>query len=910
VDALFEAALERPADEREAFVRRASAGDPELTGEVLALLASERESGPAIGESALTFAAPLLDDLRELADPEDPALRPGARVGAYRILGQIGRGGMGAVYLAERADEQYRQRVALKLVKRGTDTDEVLQRFRRERQILASLDHPHIARLLDGGATSDGRPYLVMEAIEGIPITEWCDRRRRTVDERVALFGTVCLAVQHAHQRLVVHRDVKPSNVLVEEDGDVKLLDFGIAKVLGADDVTGMRTQAGVRVLTPEYAAPEQLGGLPVTTATDVYGLGVLLYELLTGRRPFEASRASSGRDAAAPRDPELPSAVVLRGARDPARQPRLEARGSSEPASVAAARGTTPAGLRRLLRGDLDAVVLRALEHDPARRYPSALQLHEDLERWRTGRPVSARPPTRRYRASKFLRRHRLPVAGTGALLAVAVAFVTAITALQARTARERDRAELERDKAEQMASFLEDLFTASNPLSAGAERADTLRVRDFLARGATRVREELEGQPAAQARLGGVIGRAYASLGLYSEARPLLEQALANARAVLPRDHPDLAEALTNLGVLRMTTGDHAAARSLLEEALAIAGRIHGPAHPSTADAQNHLANLLREEGRYAEAARGHEAALAILDRAPAADDRRRAAVLHDLARTLERKSDFAGAELHARSALALERVLYGDGHPVVAAGLEQLGLLLQRKGDYEGAEALATEALSVTRDVLGEEHPITIEAVNRLASVRRWKGDLSGAEPLFRRALELRQRVYGTRHLETAVGLYNLAPVVRDLGQAAEAEALYREALDIARASGGEDHPYVGIYQGGLATALAAGGDCRAAEPLWREALDRMRRTMPSDHYRVPWGRRLLAECLVTLRRFEEAETLLLDAERELREHLGEDHPFVPITRASIARLYTAWGKHEHAAKYRPATPPSAP
>jgi serine/threonine-protein kinase len=899
VDALFEAALERPADEREAFVRRASAGDPELTAEVLALLASERESGPAIGDSALTFAAPLLDELHDLADPEDPTLRPGARVGAYRILGQIGRGGMGAVYLAERADEQYRQRVALKLVKRGTDTDEVLQRFRRERQILASLDHPHIARLLDGGATSDGRPYLVMEAIEGIPITEWCDRRRRTVDERVALFGTVCLAVQHAHQRLVVHRDVKPSNVLVEEDGDVKLLDFGIAKVLGADDVPGIRTQAGVRVLTPEYAAPEQLGGLPVTTATDVYGLGVLLYELLTGRRPFEPSRASSGRDAA-PRDPELPSAVVLRGARDPARQPRLEARGSSEPASVAAARGTTPAGLRRLLRGDLDAVVLRALEHDPARRYPSALQLHEDLERWRTGRPVSARPPTRRYRASKFLRRHRLPVAGAGALLAVAVAFLTAITALQARTARERDRAELERDKAEQMASFLEDLFTASNPLSAGAERADTLRVRDFLARGATRVREELEGQPAVQARLGGVIGRVYASLGLYSEAGPLLEQALANARAVLPRDHPDLAEALTNLGVLRMTTGDHAAARSLLEEALAIAGRIHGPAHPSTADAQNHLANLLREEGRYAEAARGHEAALAILDRVPGADDRRRAAVLHDLARTLERNSDFAGAELHARSALALERALYGDGHPVVAAGLEQLGLLLQRKGDLEGAQALATEALSVTRDVLGEEHPLAIDALNRLASVLRAKGDPVGAEPLFRRALELRRRVYGDRHLEVAVGLYNLAPVVRDRGNVAEAEALYRDALEIARTTGGEDHPYVGIYQGGLASALAARGDCRGAEPLWRDALERMRRAFPTDHYRLPWGKRLLADCLITLGRYPEAEAMLLDAERELRLHLGDDHPFVPLTRASIARLYAAWGKQDRSAR----------
>ncbi|NBC17317.1 MAG: protein kinase, partial [Bacteroidetes bacterium] len=464
IDRLFAEALERPPDERTAFLRARCGNDVALYREVVTLLKSDAEAESVLGESVTAFAAPLLPALEaDLAD----GFAPGERVGPYRLQHEIGRGGMGAVYLAERVDGQFDRRVALKVIKRGMDTDEILHRFRFERQILARLEHPHIARLYDAGVTDDGRPYLAMEYVDGQPLHRYCDGRTLPVDERLRLFQTVCAAVQFAHQNLVIHRDLKPSNILVTEGGAVKLLDFGIAKLL-SDEATGAPlTRTGVRVLTPEYAAPEQRTDSVVTTAADVYALGVVLYELLTGRRPLAP-------DALPDTAPEPPSTAVTKPTE------RSHADGTTTtltPETVSTARQTSAERLRRRLRGDLDVIVLKALRPEPERRYASAEAFLEDIKRHLDGLPVQARPDTLGYRLRKFVQRHTAGVAAAAAVLALILAFSVLHTT---RVTQERNLARQERDKAAEVAAFLEGLFDASDPFA--PERLDTMQVRTFL--------------------------------------------------------------------------------------------------------------------------------------------------------------------------------------------------------------------------------------------------------------------------------------------------------------------------------------------------------------------------------------------------------------------------------------------
>jgi eukaryotic-like serine/threonine-protein kinase len=453
VEELFAAAAELPPGERSPFLAEACAGDGPLCAEVEALLAADDRAGELddLLEGAVRAGWRSLTDGAQGFPWVVEGGLAGGRIGPYRLERELGRGGMGTVYLAVR-DDELRRRVALKVLRRGLDTDDVLRRFRTERQILADLDHPSIARLYDGGTTADGRPYFVLELVEGEALDAWCDRRRLTVPQRLRLFLQVCSAVAHAHGRLVVHRDLKPGNVLVTGEGEVKLLDFGIAKLLEPEGGEGITTLGSFQPLTPGYASPEQLRGEPVSTASDVYSLGVLLYELLAGRRP----------ERPAGREPEPPSAAAARV------EERTDGRGRRDlllPEEVARARGATARELRRRLRGDLDAVVLAALREDPARRYGSVEQLAEDVRRHLEARPVRARRDTFGYRAAKFLRRNRLPAAA-------ALAFTLLLVAFAASTARQSARTERERDKAEQALAFLVDLFEVSDPAGRRARR------------------------------------------------------------------------------------------------------------------------------------------------------------------------------------------------------------------------------------------------------------------------------------------------------------------------------------------------------------------------------------------------------------------------------------------------------
>ncbi len=560
VERLFAAAAELEAAAHADYVR-SHASSAEVGQEVLSLLAAHRRSS-------------VFDPLTARQDARDARsdpLAPGARVGAWEVVRELGTGGMGTVYLAQRADGEFAQRAALKILAADLSGGNAEVRFAAERQILAGLAHPHIAGVLDGGVSADGRPYFVMEHVEGVSLSVHCDARRLDVRARLRLFLTVCDAVQYAHQNLIVHRDLKPSNILVTREGVPTLLDFGIAKVLDARPFPGPSalTQPGVRVLTPEFAAPEQFHGLAITPASDVYQLGMLLHELLVGRRPVGGTPPWAGE---MPESVSIPPAV--RPSRVASRDGARDTPGETEAVvRRAAARRTTPDRLSRRLRGDLDAIVLKTLRPEPERRYATAGLLADDLKRHLAGRPVRARPDTLAYRGGKFVRRHAFGLAATAAAFLLVLGFALGMDRQARRTA-------LERDRAEQVIGFLVGMFQSTDPAVA---QGDTVTVREVLDRGAVRVRTELGGQPGVQATLLEVMGDVYSTLGLLDSAVGLLDEALALRRTAPGSDARQLTTTVRRLGMFQTQAGRFEVAAPLLDEALE---RLRQTGEPGTAE------------------------------------------------------------------------------------------------------------------------------------------------------------------------------------------------------------------------------------------------------------------------------------------------------------------------------------
>src|SRR5450631_3086153 len=490
VKELFEAAVDLDPNQRTALLDKECGGDEILRGEIESLLKSDERTDAFIEQPAFAIPHDLFPD-----NAEEPFI--GRQFGVYQVVREIGRGGLGAVYLAARADDEYRKQVAIKVIRRGLDTDDIIRRFRNERQILAQLDHPNIARLIDGGTTDEGLPYFVMEYVNGEPIGAYCDAHVLTTTERLNLFRKVCATVTYAHQNLVIHRDLKPSNILVASDGEPKLLDFGIAKLLGPEEEALAQTMAGQQIMTPEYASPEQVKGERITTVSDVYSLGVLLYELLTGQRPYRLKTRTAEEIARAITDQE------------PARPSTAIATSDHPPSSILHSRS---------LRGDLDNIVLMAMRKEPARRYTSVGQFSEDIRRHLEGLPVRARKDTVPYRTSKFVNRHRIGVAAAALVLLSLVGGIVA-TLIQVRTARR------ERAKAEAISGFLQKTLHASNP---GKNLSGQPTVKDLLDDASKRLAtEELSDQPEVKAELQRIIGESYLSLGQYD----LAEQNLAAA-------------------------------------------------------------------------------------------------------------------------------------------------------------------------------------------------------------------------------------------------------------------------------------------------------------------------------------------------------------------------------------------
>jgi len=935
IEALFDEASALPAGERMAFLSRACGEDLEMRSEVESLLAADESAGEFLGRPAFPETPPLF-----------PASLVGRRIGHYAVESLLGEGGMSTVYLAVRADDVYQQKVALKVLAYGADRSDLSARFRAERQILASLDHPGIARLLDGGNTDDGRPYLVMEYIGGEPIDRYCDRHRLGIDARIDLFRQVCAAVQYAHQNLVVHRDIKPSNILVTAGGVPRLLDFGIAKFLEGAQHPGTieATATGLRLMTPLYASPEQVEGGAITTATDVYSLGALLYVLLTGQSPYRvpATRPDALQRAVLEQNPERPSAAAGRATGEASSRPS-DGAGEEGPTAEALAeeRGLRPLQLRRKLRGDLDNIVLTALRKEPARRYASVALLSEDLRRHREQLPVAAQPDTLEYRARKFVLRHRAGVAAAAAGLAILLGLAATMTVQALRLARQRDEIRAERDKALKLTGLLEQVFSGSDP---SESRGETLTAREILDKGAARAMADLEHQPETQASLALVIGRVYQRLGLKERAQPFLQQSLSLRQRLRGPSDPAVAESLLALALLDQDRGEFAAAEagqrraldilrgrlgdedasvadalndlsatlialakypeaeSGLRRALVIHRKVHGDTHETVASDLSNLGSVLRKAGKLAEAEAAHREALAVGRKVfgPVHPDLARQ--VNNLAVVLRDEDRFAEAETYAREALGITRKLYGVEHPDIALQLSNLGSILRGRGDYEGAIAAAREGLEMRRRLFGPDHEQVAMSLGNLGDLMEQTGDLAEARSLYEEALRVERKALGPEHPRTATVLAHLADVSLAQGDLGRAEPLAREAMEIRRKALGEGHADFGASLVTLGSIRLAAGASAEAEDLLRRGLAVLEKALPAGNWRIADARSRLGDCLATLHEAKDAEPLLVEGYEGLQRGRGAQNARTVAALERLVRFYEGLGNATAAAAYR--------
>jgi len=868
IEELFCTVVDRPPAERGAYLTRVCGDDEELRREVLELLSHETAEG--FLEDPIKHAT-----LAVAIEPADEML--GQRIGQYRLIRLIGRGGMGTVYEAARDDRQFDQRVALKLIRRGMDSEFVRARFLRERQILAGLDHPHIARLFDGGATADAQPYFVMEFVEGETITAYCRQHALPLDAKLNLFRDVCAAVQHAHQKLVIHRDLKPGNILVTAEGTPKLLDFGIAKLLASD--TGeahTRTETAVRLMTPDYASPEQVRGGAITTATDVYALGVVLYELLTERRPYQF-------ETYAPL--EIEHAICDTEA--------------ARPSEMIGRQFGTTAKLARQLAGDLDNIVMMALRKEPARRYPSVEKFSEDLRRYLEGLPVTARPDTFTYRAGKFVRRHRVGVAALALVLLSLLGGIVATTLAAQRARAERDRANQAAATAEAATKSLVAVFEFADP---GSAKGNAITAKELLDQGAEKVVRELKDQPAVQAKLMDTIGGLYQTIGVHDRAQQLLEESLKLRRQTLGAEHVDVAASLNRLGALAFEKSDYVSSEARFREALALRRKLLGMNHLDVAESMTGLGQTLLASGKFAEAEPLVREALALRRKQLDPEHKDIAQSLNAVGRVLSEQGKFAEAAEMYRQTLAIHRKLYGAEHPFVAYSLNNLAAMLQELGDYDGAEPLFREALALRRKLLGAEHPDVASSLANLASLLQDKRAYGEAEQCYRQALALRRKLFGENHLKLTVTMNNLASLLADKGDWAGCEALHRQALAIRRKELGEEHFEVGTSLNNIANVLYHKGQFAEAERMQRQAIAIYQKSLEPDHWMIHRSRSHLGACLLKLKRYREAEEQLLMAYAGLKTVRGEQHEMTRRAVSRLIELYEAWGKTDQAATYR--------
>jgi serine/threonine-protein kinase len=794
----------------------------------------------------------------------------GERIGPYRIVGTLGAGGMGEVFLAERADAEFEQRVAIKVVHGGALSRAVQSRLKIERQILAQLDHPNIAHLLDGGTLPDGTAYLVMEYIDGVPIDTFCDSHRLDLPARLELFATVCAAVHYAHQNLIVHRDLKPSNILVTTTGVPKLLDFGIAKLLDERQVgqhTLAVTRDDLRIMTPDHASPEQVRGQPITTASDVYVLGVLLYKLLAGVGPFviESVRLVDIERAICEAVPPLPSHAV----------PDAD---SAQAHAISEARSTGVRKLRRALSGDLDNIICMAMRKEPKRRYGSAEQLAGDIRRFLQGKPVIARKDTLSYRSAKFVKRHWLPVATglTVSFLILAFAVTTyvqsvRIAAERDRVAEQREAAEHERARAEEVSTFLVDLFKLSDP---EVNRGNQITARELLESSTKRLRDAFTDQPSTKAALLATVGDVYDSLGQYQDAVPILRESLALQPQSKDKAHVDT---LRELGRVLFKSGDLQGAEGPLQEALRLSQREFGAADLESGRSLWILGQLRHLQGNAGGAIDLYKRALDILEttQAPATEVAR---LLDDLAQDYERQQQWVPAKQTFERALTIDRDILGNDHPRVASHLQNLAIVAQNMGDLKGAESLYRQAIASKQRAFGDQHPETAAAQGNYALLLEREGRLTEAEPLLRNALDVALKVWGADNFNVGYARVSLAMALHDEGQVREAENQFRQALAIYDKSLPRNHPYRAAALMHLARLLVDAGRPQEALALSEQSVAIWSAGFPATHPPTAQAHAIHAYALSRLGRRREAADELAMAVPILLAARGPDDPSV--------------------------------
>ncbi|MFN8573756.1 MAG: serine/threonine-protein kinase [Gemmatimonadaceae bacterium] len=863
----------------------------------------------------------------------------GSELGAYTIERLLGHGGMGSVWLARRTDGRYQGMAAVKILNLSLMSAQGQERFRREGTALARLTHPGIARLLDAGVSLTGQPYLVLEHVDGQPIDRYA--AGLSVEAKVRLMLQVVAAVAHAHANLIVHRDLKPSNILVTSDGAVKLLDFGIAKLLNEreDSERAPLTVDGARVLTPEFASPEQVRGDPVTTATDVYALGVLLYVMLSGRHPT--------------------------------------AEGASTPAdALSAVLEVVPA---RLGLGDLDSVLTKALRTSPNERYQDVNAFGADLERWRRGHPVLARPDSPGYRARRFVARHRLGVT-------LSAAAVLVVVAAGIREVSLRSRAEAEASKAKAVENYLISVFDVADPFAPPSLQSGNVTARALLDRGAARVDSALAGHAENQAELRTVFGRVYSNLGLFDEAAAQQRRSLAGRKALYGPRHPLVAEAMDALGqtlvqqdkldeaepllrdalaqrsaffgtqdtvtatsidhlaLLQQSRNNFVASDSLFRQALAIRRAVVGPRTLAVANSLNNLGQSLFWKGAYKDAEPLYREALSIQEEILGPNHPSTAQTVQNLAQAEQLLRKIDEAEALYRRALAAKRKSLGNAHPSVTITLNNLGIMLVReRGDWQTAESLIREALALDRQMFGENHANVAASLDNLGTVLREKGDFAGAAQVYREALSVNEVVLGAKTTGVALGMNNVANVLRLEGKSAEAVPLLREAHALYTSLLGEKHLYTLTVHQNLAQALRESGKLREAERTFRDVAAKVDRDQPAqhlifiksqfglgqaltdegratealpllekgvemaadkfgaDHVATADARVGLGMCLLSLRQYDKAEPVLRAAYAVLEKKKRTQRVLLARAARALAQDYSALGKPEEARRY---------
>ncbi len=885
IQSLFEELADSGPNERAARLKSACGDDTELRSSVESLLKSDR-----------TLEDPLLNAVGAAAESllqEHQDRLIGTRIGPYRVTSVLGHGGMSTVYRGERDDAQYQQTVAIKVLQHAALHPRLRSRLHSERHILATLDHPSIARLIDSGDLDDGSPYLVMEHVDGEAIDIYCDSRTLFVRERLELFVQVCTAVQYAHRNLVVHRDIKPSNIFVTGEGAPKLLDFGIAKLLAPESLSHTLpvTRLQERILTPENAAPEQVLGRPITTATDIYALGVLLYQLLTGRSPYRLLSYSQLQleRAICMDDPVKPSQMVVS---------KLSGEQDADRSRISDRRGLSPQRLRARLSGDLDAIVAMAMRKEPDKRYASVEALADDLNRHLLGQPVRARQGDWRYNTAKFLRRHLLPVAGAAVLFVGLAIFGGFMYWENHQIEQARVETAEERDRAQQVSAFLVDVFSQADPFNAQGKEPTA---KDLLDRGAEKISGNVSLQPEVRAQLLESIGLAYRRQGLNERAIPLLEQAVAIRRQERPLDNGRVAVALANLAHALSDAGDLISAQAYLDQAVTLSESDGRPRPVETADILVQYGNFaLLAKSDPARAAELFGKALVIYRNTIGNQNLQVASTLNGLASAAVWMSDYKLAERYQREALSIFQATVSRNHPENAIALATLGSILTQLGKYAESEQVLNEALQIERNVFGADNERVAAIEADLGVLYDRQGDLNRAIAATEIALKVTRERRGPNHYWVGYYLDALGNLFLKSGDLPAAESYARQALAVYAQALPARHLYVASTHQLLGEVLLRRGAAAAAETEMRASLEMNVALVGADSWRTARSEASLGWALISHDKAAEGEPMLVAARNKLLSTVGPQNAATQQATAWLLEYYRAHHRDADAAR----------